>query len=82
MRRLLPLAFIEVFVWLMLLLGAFLVSRIVFEISFGTPNLFLTLITDGVRISLSAAVLYGWLIAWKRITSYYFWHTIERNSTA
>jgi len=81
LRRLLPLALIEVFVWLMLLLGAFLFSRIVFGINFGTSNLLLTLINDGVRILVSGAILFGWLIAWKRMTDYYFWRTIERKKS-
>jgi len=81
LRRLLPLALIEVFVWLMLLLGAFLVSRLVFGINFGTSNLLFTLINDGVRILVSGTILFGWLIAWKRMTNYYFWRTIERKKS-
>ena len=80
MRRLLPLALIEVFVWLMLLLGAFVIARVVFEINFGTSSLILALITDGVRTIVSAGILFGWVVAWKRVTHYYFWRAVERES--
>lgn len=81
MRRLLPLAFIEVFVWLMLLLGAFVIARVVFEINFGTSTFILTLITDGVRTVVSAGILFGWVVAWKRVTHYYFWRAVEHQKS-
>ena len=67
--------------WLMLLLGAFLISKVVFGINFGPSNLLLTLINDGLRILVSGAVLFGWLMAWKRMTNYYFWRAIERKKS-
>ncbi len=78
MRRLLPLALIEVFVWLVLLLGAFLISRLALNINLGGSNLMLTVATDGVRAGVAAAILLGWLVAWRKMTDFYFWRTVKR----
>jgi ABC-type transporter Mla maintaining outer membrane lipid asymmetry permease subunit MlaE len=60
LKRLISLALIEIFVWLMLLFGGFVISKLILGISFGTSNLYLTLLTDGVRTDGVVGILLGW----------------------
>jgi hypothetical protein len=80
MKRLLPLAFIEVSVWVALLLCAVAVSKVAFALSLGTTSLE-RLLTAILRLGLSAGVILAWLLAWKKVTDAYFWRTIARGKT-
>lgn len=81
MKRLLPLAAIEVFVWAMLLLCTLLISRVAFEITIGTGSLIDRIATQIVRVLVSGIIIIVWLFAWKKITDMYFWRTIGRRKT-
>lgn len=81
MKRLLPLAAIEVFVWAMLLLCTLLISRVAFEIIIGTGSLIDRIATQIVRVLVSGIIIIVWLFAWKKITDRYFWRTIARRKT-
>lgn len=71
MRRIIPLAAIEVFAWLMLLAITFLISKGVIEISFGTATLLARIATQTVRLLVSVALVLTWLLAWKRVADLY-----------
>jgi hypothetical protein len=81
MRRLLPLAAIVIFVWAMLLLCMFLISRVAFDFSIGAETLFDRIVTQIVRILVSGTIVLVWLFAWKKTTDLYFWRTIRRKKT-
>ena len=81
MRHLMPLAAIEVFVWLILLLSTFLVSKFVFSISFGNATLVQRVATGTARVVFSGAIILIWLFVWKKVTDSYFWRTIARRKT-
>jgi len=78
MKRLVPLAGIEVLVWAMLLLCMLLISRVAFEITIGTGTLLDRIATQTVRVLMSGIIILVWLVAWKKITDRYFWRTIAR----
>lgn len=73
MRRLLPLAAIEVFVWSILLLSTLIIAKITFAITIGTP-----LLTEISRNALSGVVIVVWLLVWKKVTDFYLQRTLSR----
>jgi hypothetical protein len=82
-KRLLPLAAIELLVWGLLLLVMLLISRVAFEINIGAGSLFDRIATQVVRVFVSAIIVLVWLFAWKKITDTYFWRTmIHRKTTS
>jgi len=76
-----PLAAIEVLVWLILLLSTFLVSKFVFSINFGNTTLVQRVATGTARVVASGAIVLIWLLVWKKVTDTYFWRTIARRKT-
>ena len=78
MKGILPLAAVEVFVWGVLLLSTFLISRIVFSISVGNETLVSRIATETLRVVFSGAIILAWLIVWKKIADNYFKRTIAR----
>ena len=78
MKRILPLVAIEISVWLMLLAITFAISKIAFAIDFGTATLVDRIATQTARLSLSAALIVVWLVAWKRVADYYLARTLSR----
>lgn len=81
MKRLLPLATIEVFVWSVLLLSTFLISRVAFMINFGNTNVVYRIATETARVLVSGTIVLIWLIVWKKTTDFYFWRTIARRGS-
>jgi hypothetical protein len=80
-KRLLPLAAIEIFVWLFLLGSAFVISKGAFSINFGTRTLIERVATQTARVVASAALVLVWLFGWKRVTDSYFSRTLSRRRT-
>ena len=78
MKGILSLAAIEVFVWGVLLLSTFLISRVAFSINFGNETLVSRIATETLRVVFSGAIILGWLVVWKKITDNYFKRTIAR----
>jgi len=78
LKGILPLAAVEVFVWGVLLLSTFLISRIVFSISVGNETLVSRIATETLRVVFSGAIILAWLIVWKKIADNYFKRTIAR----
>ena len=78
MKGILPLAAVEVFVWGVLLLSTFLISRIVFSISVGNETVVSRIATETLRVVFSGAIILAWLIVWKKIADNYFKRTIAR----
>lgn len=81
MKRLLPLAAIETFVWIALLVCVMLIGRIIFEISVG-PTLVERILTQFIRLGISVGAILIWFVSWKKITERYFWRTIRRSSNS
>ena len=79
MKRLLPLAAIEIFVWAALIVCVIVIARFAFGISLGA-TLGERIATQIVRLVISSAVVLLWLVSWKKITERYFWRTIGRSS--
>jgi hypothetical protein len=82
MNRILPLAAIEVFVWIILLAITFLISKGAIEINFGTSTLIERIATQTVRLLVSGALLLAWLLAWKKVADYYLSRMLTRRSTS
>lgn len=82
MKHFLPLAIIEVFVWLILILSTLLISKIVFSINFGNATIMQRVATETARDGLSAATVLIWLFVWKKITDVYLWRTLGRNGAS
>jgi tryptophan-rich sensory protein len=78
MKRLLPLVAIEVFVWLILILTVFVISKGAFAITFGTSTLIARVATQVARVSTSAALVLVWLLAWKKLADYYLSRMLAR----
>ena len=78
MKNLLPLAAIEVFVWLVLLLSTLLISKIAFAIDFGNLDMAHRVATDVARVFASGLIVLIWLLVWKKLTDFYFWRTVQR----
>ena len=78
MKRLLPLAAIEVLVWALMLIVMFLISRVAFAIIIGGGSLLDRIATQIARTSLSTIIVVIWLLAWKKITDVHFWRAIAR----
>ena len=77
MKRVLSLAAIEIFVWLVLLAMTFTISKGVFEITFGTTKLIERVATQVARASVSAALVLVWLMLWKWVADRYLSKTIS-----
>jgi len=78
LRRLLPLVAIVIFVWIVLLLSALLISRVAFSITFGTKTAFEILATQIVRNGFSGMIILIWLIVWKKVTDFDLWRKLTR----
>lgn len=78
MRRFVSLAAIEVFVWLILLLCTFLISKVVFAISLGVDTVVQRIATAVFRMLMAGLIVVFWLVLWKRLTDFYFWRTVTR----
>ena len=81
MKRLIPLAAIEVFVWAILLAITFAISKGAFEISFGTGTLVERIATQIARVSVSGALVLLWLLIWKRVADNYLSRMLSRQKT-
>ncbi|HUO41925.1 MAG TPA: hypothetical protein VMU35_03040 [Methylomirabilota bacterium] len=79
MKRLLPLAAIEIFVWAAMIVCVMVIGRLVFEISLGA-SLAERIATQTIRLVISSAAVLLWLVSWKKITERYFWRAIRRSS--
>ena len=77
-KPILPLAAIEVFAWFVLLAVTFLISKGAIEISFGTATLLERVATQTVRLLVSAALVLGWLLAWKKVADIYLSKMLSR----
>jgi hypothetical protein len=81
LKRLLPLAAIEVLVWALMLTVLLLISRVAYAINIGAGSLPDRIATQIVRTSVSVIIVVVWLLAWKKITDVHFWRAIAREST-
>ena len=63
------------FVCVSVILGTFLITRVVF---FVVPPLVggFRIITDILRVVLAVVLAYAWLHVWKMITDRYFWRSV------
>jgi hypothetical protein len=78
LKRLLPLAGIEIFVWLVLLVVTFLISRGAGSISFGTSTLPRLAVTEVSRVLVSGVLVLIWLMSWKKVADIYLQKAISR----
>jgi hypothetical protein len=81
-KRIIPLAAIEVFVWLVLLTITFLISKVAIELSFGTATLLERTATQIVRTGVSAALILAWLLTWKKVADVYLSRMLSRHATS
>jgi hypothetical protein len=81
LKRLIPLAAIEILVWALMLTVLFLISRVAFAINIGVGTLADRIATQIVRTSVSVVIVVVWLLAWKKITDVHFWRAIARTNT-
>jgi hypothetical protein len=81
LKRIFPLATIEIFVWLFLLLCTLLVSKVAYAISLGHATLTERIVTQVVRNSLAGVIVIGWLLVWKRVTDSYLRRALHLQAT-
>jgi hypothetical protein len=81
MKRILPLAAIEIFVWFVLLAVTFLISKVAIELSFGTTTLVARVATQIVRLLASGTLVLAWLAAWKKVADFYLSRALSRSGT-
>jgi glucan phosphoethanolaminetransferase (alkaline phosphatase superfamily) len=81
LKRILPIAAVEVFVWAMMLLCTLLISRVAFGITIGTEALVDRVLTQVARLLVSGAIVLVWLFVWKKTMDHYFWRTIKHSKT-
>jgi hypothetical protein len=77
MKRLIPLAAIEIFVWLFLLGSTYVISKGAFAINFGTATLLESVATQTARVVASGGVVLVWLLGWKKVTDWYLVRTLS-----
>ena len=77
MKRLLPLAGIEIFVWLVLLITTLIISKGVFSISFGRTVAQL-IAAQVSKILVSALLVFVWLTSWKKVADIYLERQLAR----
>jgi len=82
MKRIIPLVAIEVFVWSVLLLITFIISKVAIEISFGTATLLQRIVTQTVRMVVSTGLILAWLLAWKKVADVYLSRMLSPHSTS
>jgi len=82
LKRILPLAAIEIFVWAALIVCIVVISKVAFEISLGSATLVERIATQTIRLGVSTTAVLLWLVSWKKITEQYFWKAIGRSSKA
>jgi hypothetical protein len=80
-KNILPLAGIEVFVWLLLLGVTFVISKGAFAINFGTTTLVELIATETARVAASAVLVLVWLLAWKKVADDYLSRTLSRQQS-
>ncbi len=78
MRRLLPLAAIEVFVWSILLVSTLLISKVAFWVNIGNSTIMQRIATETARVLVSGIIILIWLFLWKKLVDFYLWRTIAR----
>jgi hypothetical protein len=78
LKRILPLAAIEVFVWLILLLSTLLISKFAFSINLGNATIVQRIATQVARNSLAGVIVISWLLVWKKVTDSYLWRALRR----
>ena len=82
MNRILPLVAIEVFVWFVLLLITFIISKGVIEINFGTATLVERIATQTLRLLVSGVLILVWLLAWKKVADLYLSKMLSRHGVS
>jgi len=78
LKRILSLAAIEVFVWLILLLCTLLISKFAFSINLGNATIVQRIATQVTRNSLAGVIVVIWLLVWKKVTDSYLWRALGR----
>ena len=78
MKRLIPLAAIEIFVWLFLLGCTYVISKGAFAINFGTATWAERVATQTARVAVSGGIILIWLLSWKKVTDSYLTRTLSR----
>jgi hypothetical protein len=78
LKRLLPLAAIEIFAWLVLLVTTRIISRGAGSISFGTSTLVQLAVTEVSRVLVSGVLVLIWLMSWKKVADIYLQKAISR----
>ena len=78
MKRLFPLAAIEIFVWFVLLVTILIISKGVFSINFGTRSILLVIATQLSKILGTGVLVFVWLVSWKKIADVYLKRALSR----
>ena len=81
MKRLLPLAAIEVFVWFILLVITLIISKGAFSINFGTGTRIQLLATEAARVGASGVLVLIWLVSWKKVADIYLRKALRERAT-
>ena len=78
MKRLLPLAAIEIFVWLILLVITLVISKRAVSINFGTGTIIQRVVTEVSRVLASGVLVLIWLVSWKKVADIYLRKELTR----
>lgn len=80
MRRLLPIASIEIFVWLILLVITLVISKRAASINFGTRTIVQLIVTEVIRLLASGVLILIWLVSWKKLADIYLRKELSRQT--
>jgi glucan phosphoethanolaminetransferase (alkaline phosphatase superfamily) len=81
LKRLFPLAAIEIFVWLILLVIILIISKVAFLINFGTGTTIQLIVTEVSRVLASGVLVLIWLMSWKKVADIYLRKELSREKT-
>jgi hypothetical protein len=73
-RRILDFAFILLFVWACMILGLWIIERVIMPMELGATDVLLTAI---LKLSISVGLVLFWLWLWREIVKRMFWHTMK-----
>jgi hypothetical protein len=75
-RRILDFVFILLFVWVCMILGLWVIERVIVPMQL--PGITDMLITGILKIGFSAGLVLFWLWLWREIVKKMFWHAMKK----
>lgn len=78
LRRILPIVGIILVIWLLLLLGMFILASFIINLSVPIPGVSGQITTNILRVLLGLVMAVVWLYIWKKLAETYFWKSMSQ----